>query len=136
MTIWAAIEGELPFLRAEAEARFVDTFEFRKPTGFAMVGGVETETFDVLLTTLGRVKVVGGLSERDHQVGERTAATVTRELHIPWNSPAVPTGVIAVCTAVDDSTDPTLLNARLRIKGPAPGSQTTARRLQVSEVLT
>lgn len=115
----------------------LDTFEFRLPTGYALVDGVEVETYDVLATDVkGRVKVSGGLAVRDAEVGGRTSASVVRELHIPWNSPAIPTNAYAVCTAIDVSTDPTLLNARLRIDGPAPGSQLTARRLQVSEVLT
>lgn len=122
--------------RRAATARMLDTFEFRKPTGHAMQGGVEVETFEVLLSTLGRVKVSEGLAVRDAEVGSRTSASVSRELHIPWDSPAIPTGTIAVCTSVDAASDPTLLNARLRVDGPAPGSQTTARRLQVSEVLT
>lgn len=137
MSLQAAISAELPFLRRQAEARMLDTFEIRVLTGeYEMVDGVETETFDVVLTTKGRVKVAEGLAVREAEVGGRTSATVVRQLHIPWNSPAIPTGAVAVCTAVDATTDPTLLNARLRLEGPSPGSQTTARRLQVSEVLT
>ena len=72
----------------------------------------------------------------DAEAGGRTVTTIRRELHIPVTSPAVPMGAVAVCTAVDATTDPTLLGAKLTLDGPAPGSQTTARRLQVSEVLT
>lgn len=122
--------------REAAAARMLDTFEIRQPTGYAMVGNVETPTFNVLATTRGRVKVVGGLSVRESEVGARTSASVTRELHLPWDSYEAAAGDVAVCVAVDVSSDPTLLGASLRIDGPAPGSQTTARRLQVSEVLT
>lgn len=115
----------------------LDTFEFRRPTGgYTMVGGVETPESDLLFTTPGRLKVSEGLSVRDAEVGGRTSASVVRILGIPVDSPATRTGDIAVCVAVHPTTDPTLLNARLRLDGPAPGSQTTARRLQVTEVLT
>ena len=115
----------------------VDRYEFRMTTGHALVGGIETETFDVLATDVkGYLKVGGGLAARDAEVGGRTSVSVTRTLVIPWDSPAIPAKAYAVCLSVDASSDPTLLGARLILDGPAPGSQTTARRLQVSEVLT
>lgn len=115
----------------------LDTFDIGRPTGgFVYVDGEEVEEIDPLFTTPGRVKVVGGLSARTSEVGGRTAVSVTRELHIPVTSDAVPVGAVAVCTAVHATSDPTLLNARLRLSGPAPGSQTTARRLQVTEDLS
>lgn len=140
VTLQAAIERELPFLRAEAESRMLDTFELRVPTGEGWVYddffGVDVEAYDVVGTTKGRVKVGGGLSVRDAEVGGRTSASVVRSLHIPVDSPAIPTGAYAVCTAVHETSDPTLFGAILRLAGPAPGSQTTARRLEVAEVLT
>lgn len=138
MTLMGAIEAELPFLRAEAEARMLDTFEIGVPTGgFTYNAATDTdeEDLDALFTTVGRVKAAG-LVARESEVGGRTAITVTRELHIPVDSAAVPVGAVAVCTAVHSTSDPTLLGARLRLSGPAPGSQTTARRLQVTEDLT
>ena len=111
----------------------LDAFAISVVTGTAYTGGVEVETLTALFTTAGRVKVSGGLTAQAAEVGGRTAVSVTRELHIPVGSAAVPTGAVAVCTAVDASSDPTLLGARLRLSGPAPGSQTSARRLQVTE---
>lgn len=134
-----SLAGALVAGQAAAEARMLDTFEIRTLTGsthYDPATDAEVDDFAVLFTTPGRVKVSGGLAEHDTEVGGRTSATVTRTLHIPVTSPAVPTNAVAVCTAVDATTDPTLLNARLRLSGPAPGSQTTARRLQVEEVLT
>lgn len=139
MTLQSAIEAELPFLRAEAEARMLDTFDIKFPTGgwiYDEEAGEDVEAFDLLFTTSGRVKVEGGLSVRDAEVGGRTSASVVRSLHIPVGSPVVPVGAVAVCTAVHATSDPTLLGARLTIGGPAPGSQTTARRLEVTEVLS
>lgn len=125
--------------RAMAEARMVDTFEIGMPTGEREYDPAEQADIDVvepLFTTKGRVKASRGQAAREAQVGGRTAVSVSRELHIPVDSPAVPTGAVAVCTAVHWTTDPTLLGARLRLSGPAPGSATTARRLQVEEQLT
>lgn len=127
--------------RAEAEARMLDTFEIRVYDDDKvyvydedLAEDVEN-TYTVVLTTPGRVKVAG-LAVRDSEVGGRTAASVTRSLHIPVDSAEVPSGAVAVCTAVHATSDPTLLGARLRLSGPAPGSQTTARRLEVTEVLS
>lgn len=116
----------------------LDTFEIRDnfTTEYDEDLQEDVETYDVLFTTPGRVKVSNGLAVHDTEVGGRTAAEVTRTLHIPVDSDAVPTNAVAVCTAVDATSDPTLLGAKLRIGGPAPGSQTTARRLEVVEVLT
>ena len=143
VTLQSAIAAELPYLRAEAEARMLDTFDIGVPSGGytydpAANGGTggDVETIEPLFTTAGRVKVGGGLAAREAEAGGRTVTTVIRELHIPVDSDAVPVGAVAVCTAVDPTSDPTLLGARLRLSGPAPGSQTTARRLQVEEILT
>lgn len=123
--------------RAAQNARMLDHFTIKVPNGYAMVDGVEVMTFDETksMPTKGYVKNAAN-AVRDGEVGDRTIAVVVRELRIPWDSPAVPTNAVAVCTAVDATSDPTLLGALLRLDGPAPGSQMTARRLQVSEVLT
>lgn len=114
----------------------LDTFDIGAPTGgWHLENGVEVQTIDPIVTTKGRVKVSNGLSAHSSEVGGRTAVEVTRALHIPVNSPQIPAGAIAVCTAVHATSDPTLLGARLVLDGAAPGSQTTARRLQVTEVI-
>ncbi len=97
--------------------------------------GEESPVYVTRFTTKCRVKVSNGLSARESDVGGRTAVEVTRQLHIPVGSPAVQPGDIAVITSVHKTSDPTLAGATLVLAGPAPGSQTTARRLQVSEVL-
>jgi hypothetical protein len=125
--------------RRMAESRMADTFDIKIESGKpAYDPGTKTTgpVYTLLFTTKGRVKVTGGLSARDAEVGGRTSTTVTRELHIPVSSPAVPVGAVAFCTAVSATSDPSLAGAKLRLEGPAPGSQTTARRLEVTEVLS
>lgn len=115
-----------------------DTVDIKSPTGgwqYDELEEREVEIFELLFTTRARIKS-SGLVARDSQVGDRTSVTVSRELHIPVDSPAVPADAVAFVTAVAASSDPTLADARLRITGPAPGSQTTARRLQVEEVIS
>lgn len=97
--------------------------------------GEDVQMVDPLFTTTGRLKVSGNVV-RESEAGGRTVVETRRELHIPVGSDAVPTGAVAQCTAVHETSDPTMLNIIVRLSGPAPGSQTTARRLEVTEVLT
>lgn len=129
--------GRISAMRARAKSRMLDTFEIRAyADAWTTVAGEDVQTYEVLFTTPGRVKVEQGLSVRDEEVGGRTAASVSRTLSIPATSDPVPPGSVAYCTAVHATSDPTLLHAALRVGGAAPGSQTTARRLEVTEVLS
>jgi hypothetical protein len=131
------IRRELPRLREVAESRMLDTCEIRYATGRMIQNeatGRETPEYALRFETKCRVKVGGGLASQDSEAGGRTIITVTRELHIPVDSPAVHPGDLAVITDVDPVlSDPSLIDAVLKLAGPAPGSQTTARRLQVEE---
>jgi len=122
--------------RVAAEARMLDTFDIKIPTGpdYNSGAGLDVTTYTLLFSTVGRVK--RGLTANEAGAGDREVVTVNRELHIPVDSPAVPVGAVAFVTSVGAGSDPTLSGAALRLTGPAPGSQTTARRLQVTEVLT
>lgn len=131
--------GRLGAMRARAESRMLDTFELRQYDDawtYNAGAGEDGHSYTTLFTTPGRVKVEGGLSVRDAEVGGRTSASVVRTLHLPIGSDVIPPGTVAVCTAVHATSDPTLLGAALRIGGVAPGSQTTARRLEVEEVVS
>lgn len=110
-------------------------FDIKVSAGPAYDGETEAEAFTLLFSTKGRVKVSEGLATRESQAGARTVVTVMRQLHIPVDSPDVPVGAVAFCTSTGNTSDPQLAGAQLRLDGAAPGDQTTARRLQVSEVI-
>lgn len=135
MSLQAAIEAQLPFLRAEAEARMKDTWTIGTDGGYAYNGTQDVQTVTPLFTTKARMKVTTS-QVRETQAGERTAAESRRELHIPVGSPEVPADAVAECTAVHATSDPTLLGTIVRLSGSVVGSQTTARRLEVVEVLS
>lgn len=135
MTLNDAIAAELPFLRAQAESRMVDTWTIGTNLGFELVDGVEVQQVTPLFATKARLRERGNVVQ-EAQVGDRTAVETRRELHIPWDAPAAPVNAVAQCTAVGPLSDPTLLGTIVRLSGPAPGSQQTARRLQVVEVLS
>jgi hypothetical protein len=117
----------------------LDACDIRYQTGLSDPDpdtGTQTPVYTTRFSTPCRVKVGQGLAVQDAEAGGRTVVTVRRELHIPVGSAAVEPLDIAVMTSVHATSDPTLAGATLILDGPAPGSQTTARRLQVSEVLT
>ena len=141
MSIQAGIETELPHLRAEEEARHVDLFRITRPDPdgrweYNPATGRDEPVETFLFEAPGRVRtrtttVVG------QDVGARTAIRSTRELRIAVMFPGLRAGDIATCVDVDpDTSDPTLLGARLRVTGPAPGSQMTCRRYEVTEYAT
>ena len=138
MTVQSAIEAELPFLRAEAEARMVDTWEIGEDGGWAYnpATGRDEQTILNPITTKGRVRVFSALGAREGEAGDRTVIETRRELHVPVSTPALPTGAVARCTAVGATSDPTLLGTVARLGGPVPGSQTTARRIEIIEVVS
>ena len=123
-------------LRADEESRMLDVFDICVVTGTEYVDKKDQPVLEVLFRTCGRVKVLDVITPHRAEVGARTSVEVTRMLKIPVASPAVPTGALAVPVQLHWSSDQTLAGAKLRLSGPAPGSQTTARRLAVSEVLT
>ena len=132
------VTAALPELRAHAESRMLDTFEigtYGSGWVYDDMLGREVREFLPAFTTKGRVKVTANQA-REVEVGARTSVVTHRELSSPVDSPEVPDGMVARCVAVDPSSDPTLLGAVLELSGPAPGSQTTARRIVVKEVVT
>jgi hypothetical protein len=137
VSLQAAIEQVLPELRAEAEARMLDTWTIGADVGWVYneTTDVDVQTVTPLFTTQARMKV-STTQVREAQAGERTTVESRRELHIPIDSPAVPVNAVAECTAVDATSDPTLLGTIVRLSGSVVGSQTTARRLEVVEVLS
>lgn len=126
--------------RRAAEARMLDRGDLKRPTGRTAqdeTTGHKEPIYEVIKTNVRcRVKVSEGLTARDSDAGGRTAVEVTRQLHISVREPKVLPNDIFVMTKVHSTSDQTLTGATLVLSGPAPGSQTTSRRLQVSEVLS
>ena len=139
------LSGAVDAGRRAAESRMLTTADIQFETGTSdpdPVTGSTTPTHETAFTTKCRLSIGRGLAVREVEAGGRTVAEVVRELHIPVGSPdpwadaRAANGVTALVTAVDASDDPSMLGARLVLSGPAPGSQTTARRLQVEQVVT
>lgn len=74
------------------------------------------------------------LEARAEEVGGRTATTVTVELHLPIDAPAVSVGDVCEITAVGALSDMQLLGRKFRVVAPVAKSFATARRLDVEEV--
>lgn len=129
--------------RELAEARMRTTVEIQYETGTEPDPETDSDApvYETAFETKARIKS-GARMVTLSEVGGRTSAETTRELHIPalsedpWADPRSAHGVTALVTAVHATDDPTLLGARLTLSGPGPGSQTTARRLQITEVVT
>jgi hypothetical protein len=127
--------------QAAAQARMLDDWAIGADLGWTYDpsadggNGADVQTVTPLFTTKGRLKVSGNVV-RESEAGDRTVVETRRELHIPVGSDPVPVGAVAQCTAIHATSDPTMLGVIVRLSGPAPGSQTTARRLEVTEVLT
>lgn len=115
----------------------VDTYSIQASNGMTYSDGEEVESWSELFVTQGRLAVQDGAYARQGQVAGRTADEVSRVLHIPADAPAIPAGrVSAVPVQLDATSDQTLDGARLILEPSQPGSQTTARRIRVTEVVS
>lgn len=130
--------------RALAESRMLTTCEIQFDTGSTDIDPAtdsEVKVYETAFATKCRIKALAR-QINEAEAGGRTSAEVTRELHIPvasadpWADPDSARGVFALITAVHPTDDPTLLGQRVTLSGPAPGSQTTARRLEITEVVS
>lgn len=151
MTVQAGIEAELPFLRAEAEATFTDTFTAYAPAPnnpTTDADGYEVPGWSVKGSTVGKVSGRSRDSDTNTRlvsVGGVERPVVEGGLHIPLSSfldpdpKAVPrlrlrAGWELVCTAVGPKTDPACAGKRWRVVDVPVKSNPTARRLDVVEV--
>jgi hypothetical protein len=129
--------------RVAAEKRMLTElrFEYKVGTTPDLATDADVPVYEVAFETKGRIKSPGNVV-RETEVGGRTAAETSRVLNIPvdspdpWSDPRSAHGVTALITAVHPTDDQSLLGIRVRLSGPAPGSQTTARRLQITETVT
>lgn len=136
MSLQSAIEAELPFLRAEAEATFIDTF-----TAYAYewttVDGLDEQVWAAQYTTPGKVagrSRQGDTTTRTEEVGGVQRPVMEGGLHIPLSAALPAIGWELECTAVGPSSDPSLLGRRWRVIDVPAKSFATARRLDVVEV--
>ena len=95
--------------RRAAEARMTDTWTIGTNLGWSYnpTSGQDEQTVDPLFTTPARL-AERGTQATESEAGGRTVLETRRELHIPWDSPAVPPNAVAECTATGPLTDPTL----------------------------
>ena len=127
MTLQSAIEAELPFLRAEAEALMPDEFELGNyGDGYHYDPDLEEDVrdFDLLFTTRGKLMtstdILGGRVSFNV-----TAVQISRTLHIPVDTPAVPEGTVARSGGRE-----------FRILAELTHPQPKSRRFAVEEVLS
>jgi hypothetical protein len=138
VTVHDAISGELPFLRAEAEALMTDTCIVRRPNGLTAQDpdtGSEVPLYDDLFTSKCKVQA-RSLQALTAEAGGRTATTVRLELHLPLTADAAQTFDVAEITAVGALSDVQLLGRKFTIASPVAKSFATARRYEVEEVVS
>lgn len=135
MSLQAAIEAELPFLRAEAESLMLDTGNALRPTGgWVVVGGIEVQATDTLFASPCKVQT-RAIQAREAQVGGRTAVEVRTELHLPADTAPLAVGDLWEFTTVH-ALSLSVVGQRLRVTAPVAGTLKTARRYQVEEVVS
>ncbi|WP_157508856.1 DUF6093 family protein [Luteipulveratus halotolerans] len=139
MSTWFGddIEAAIPELRAHAEARMVDEVLVEAKTGKTRYNpetGQDEETFEEMYRGRCRWKQNGGTGESQGVVVEGSTITLLPlELHLPVEASAgVREGMRA--TALTGVHDPALVGRQVWIRREHAASQTTARRLGVSEV--
>lgn len=151
VNLGADIAANLPFLRAQAESRMTEVFQFFTVESVFdedTLNDVATET--VLLTTQGRLKV-STAQGRDVESGAQFPVVQRLEVHIPSTPqsptapspwllpgddvlPAVSIGVGVRVRCVDSSADLSLVGREFRVSERPAAGQTTAHRFVVEEI--
>ena len=128
---------ELAQFRADAEALMTDTVAvtYANGTTFDDETGTTVPNYTTRFTSKCKVQT-RSLVARDAEVGGRTATTVTVELHLPVDAPAVEVGDVCEITAVGALSDMQLLGRKFRVVAPVGKSFATARRLDVEEIVS
>lgn len=139
MTLQSAIEAELPFLRAEAEARMTDTFTAYGLPEWTKVDGLDTQTrlpqYDTPGKVQGSSRQVNNTATRFVNIGGIERPVVEGGLHIPYGKPLPAEGWEFQCTAVGEAINSFRVGRRWRVVS-VPLDDATARRLDVVEVPT
>lgn len=121
-----AIDATLPELRAEAEALMNETFQigsYGDGWHYDDEAGVDVRDFSLLFATIG--KVLSNTSASEVEVGGRTVVEISRVLHIPVDTSAVPVGSVARSSGRE-----------YRILAELTHPQPKSRRFAVEEVLS
>lgn len=150
MTLSAAIQAELPLLRAEAEAAFTDTYAAYSPGGRTTnADGMEVEGYTSEGSTPAKVQSrarQGDANVRIVRVGGVDRQVIEAGLHIPvskfvdpvTNKPQIKAGDIGVgweyeCTAIGPNSSSWVGRRFLVVEVPSK-TYATARRLDVVEL--
>lgn len=141
MTLQAAVDAELPFLRAQAEARMQDTFTAYSPNGTTTdADGFEVPAYATEGTTPGRI---AGPSTQSRDTNARTVTVGGMErlvvqggLHIPVSAATPAMGEYGfgweyVLSTLGPHTPAGLLNSRWLVVDAPLKSDQTALRLDV-----
>ena len=124
--------------RRAAERMMTDTCAVRYPTGTSTPDpdtGTEAPDYADRFTSKCKVQA-RNLQARQEEVGGRTATTVSVELHLPIDAPAVEVGDVCEIAAVGALSDPQMLGRKFRVVAPVAKSFATARRLDVEEMVS
>ena len=130
----SALEGALRMGRAQAEARFTETFDFfSESEGPIPEGQIDPSVIETPLYSdiPGRIKFPS-LNVSDREQAGQLVAVQSPEVHVAVGAtPNVKTDHFARCTA--STVDPSLVGRKVRIAGMPVGGQVTATRYPVSE---
>lgn len=136
----ATVTGGLPEMRAMAESLMVDTVTVSyvdpdaEPVQNPETGSTEP-VYAQRFTSKCKIQT-RNLQARAEEVGGRTATTVSVELHLPIGAPAVEVGDVCEVTAVGSLSDIQLLGRKFKVVAPVAKTFATARRLEVTEVVS
>lgn len=120
--------------QAAAEAGMVDTCTIRRVTGTSTddFSGVQTPTYAAVYAGKCRIRQLRALPE-DHDAGEDYVLLTRRQLQLPIAAVGIRTGDVVTFTAA--AHDPDLVGKVFLVRGPAEGTEITARRVEVTERL-
>jgi hypothetical protein len=133
MTLGQELAADVVDLRAEARSRMLDTFSVETFLGWKTVDGTEVPDTELLFETAGFIERDRGFGVLNQDVGGRTATTITRALHVPWDSPSIPAEAVVRIVDLHPTSDPSMHGAILRVAAQQGGSLTPTRRLEITE---
>lgn len=137
MSILAAIQAELPYLRAAAEALMLDAGTAKRPTGGYVYDPATDSDVEATADLFSSACKIQSRNVQPHEaeVGGRTSVSVRTELHLPTSTAALTAGDLWVMTAVHALS--TVANGTTyRVLAPVGKTLATARRYEVEQVVT